>query len=202
MLITSITFQFLIWWHFACSCFALFHLYFRIQTVDASERSHSPVSAMEISTARASECPPGKTVVVLSNISLPHPEKGDIVNIRPSTKILNLAFENLQASVLSSFCSKQKSLKAANNKSSHKRKLIRRTVYQTFNTKLDMVKTLVYCIKWNRNLHDMLTSSVKPSKFIFSSSVQSHAIDLSSPYLNKLLGAFWDVYHLKPRGCY
>ena len=39
--------------------------------------------------------PPGKTVVVLSNISLPHPEKGDIVNIRPSTKILNLAVENL-----------------------------------------------------------------------------------------------------------
>ena len=39
--------------------------------------------------------PPGKTVVVLSNISFPHPEKGDIVNIRPSTKILNFAVENL-----------------------------------------------------------------------------------------------------------
>ena len=39
--------------------------------------------------------PPGKIVVVLSNISLSHPEKGDIVNIRPSTKILNLAVENL-----------------------------------------------------------------------------------------------------------
>ena len=35
--------------------------------------------------------PPGKTVVDLSNITLPHPEKGDIVNIRPSTTILNLA---------------------------------------------------------------------------------------------------------------
>ena len=84
--------------------------------------------------------PPGKTVVVLSNFSLPHPKKGDIVNIRPSTKILNVAVENLLGVGSFKLLSyKQKNLKAENNKSSHKRKLIRRTVYQTFNTKLDMI---------------------------------------------------------------
>ena len=49
---------------------------------------------LETSTARASDTnfpfrTSGKIVVVLSDIPLPHPEKGDIVNIGPSTKILN-----------------------------------------------------------------------------------------------------------------
>ena len=55
---------------------------------------------LETSTARASDTnfpfrTSGKIVVVLSDIPLPHPEKGDIVNIGPSTKILNLALGNL-----------------------------------------------------------------------------------------------------------
>ena len=105
----------------------------------ASERSHSPVSASKRNTWKFRQParqvknvpfrPPGKTVVVLGNIALPHPEKGGPGNLL-SVGSFKLLFQ------------KQKSLKAANNKSPHKRKLIRRTVYQTFNTK-QMVNNLV-----------------------------------------------------------
>ena len=60
---------------------------------------------------------PGKVVAVLRNISLAHLEKkGDVVNIRSSTKILNLALGNfLSFGSYKLLFWKQKSLQAANN---------------------------------------------------------------------------------------
>ena len=87
------------------------------------------------------------------------------------------------------------------------------------------VKILVYCIERNRNLQDMLvwksnlvllksrdyysqSYQIKPPKAVAgchgnhsqenlqnSSWVQSLAIDLSSPSLNKLFGIIWGKYH-------
>ena len=59
---------------------------------------------------------PGKVVAVLRNIFLAHPEKSDVVNIRSSTKILNLALGNLLCfGSYKLLVWKQKSLQAANN---------------------------------------------------------------------------------------
>ena len=108
-LLLLFTFQFLIrWLGFACSCFALFHLYFRIQTLTllacfwtlkfAGLREEGNTLKLRQPARHVTNFPsvlPVKLSLFWATFPLSHPEKGHIVNIWSSTKIWNLALGNL-----------------------------------------------------------------------------------------------------------